>query len=205
MSWRSSSTTRQPSSSRAPPTARRRATRHQARLRCRRRRRMTSGRPPSSTRRSARCRCRAGWPAGDRRRFGGHDRPASTARSAAPRCPRGHSFGGPDRAPGGRTGRRAGGDTARQRRLMGGRAWPNGPPARTNRAWPCLTLVRTRDYPRPSFAPAKQPRERGRGLAERGSPASKPLGSPDRDPRRRTAVPHRTRTGRTGRVHPPPR
>ena len=60
-------------------------------------------------------------------------------------------------------------------------------------------------YPRPSFAPAKQPRERGRGLAERGYPRRKPPRSPDRDPRRGTAVPHRTRTGRPGRVHPPPR
>ena len=55
-----------------------------------------------------------------------------------------------------------------------------------------LTLVRRRDYPRPSFAPAKQPRERGRGLAERGQPRHSP-GSPHRSPSRRTAVPHRPR------------
>ena len=68
-----------------------------------------------------------------------------------------------------------------------------------------LTLVRTRDYPRPSFAPAERRCERGSGLAERGYPRRIPSGSPDRDPSRRTAVPHRTRPRRTGRVHPPPR
>ena len=45
-----------------------------------------------------------------------------------------------------------------------------------------LTLVRTRGYPRPSFAPAKQPRERGSGLAERGPPRRTPPGPPHRDP-----------------------
>ena len=38
-----------------------------------------------------------------------------------------------------------------------------------------LTLVRTRDYPRPSFAPAERRCERGSGLAERGSPRRNPL------------------------------
>ena len=97
------------------------------RLRCRRRRRMTSGRPPSSTRRAARCRCGLAGLLVIAVAFGGHDRPASTARSEAPRCPRGRSSGGPDRGSRRASGRRAGGDTARQRR-------PDGRPSVAERA-----------------------------------------------------------------------
>ena len=66
------------------------------------------------------------------------------------------------------------GGSAAERGLSVGRAWPRtwAERGRTGviHAQPRLTHARTGAYPRPSFAPAKQPRERGRGLAERGYP-----------------------------------
>ncbi len=67
----------------------------------------------------------------------------------------------------GRPGRRRG-------RRAAGRAWRERGPRVVTACSPCLTLARRRDYPRPSFALAKPPCERGRGLAERGNPRRKP-------------------------------
>ena len=108
----------------------------------------------------------------------------------APRDGRRTALAGPDL---GRIGGRDGASPASyaapvarsDRPSPGGYRWPRGRPGRPERGLSVghrpsehvplgLTLLRRRDYPRPSFAPAKQPHERGRGLAERGYPRRKP-------------------------------
>src|SRR4029453_866349 len=100
----------------------------------------------------------------DRARLGGRDDPPQTARPTPARGPRGAPHCGGHGAAAPPSGRRSPTHRRAERGLTVRRGVSRGRFACTIRAWPCLTLAESPDYPRPSFAPAKHARERGEVL-----------------------------------------